>query len=62
MHNGPYQEGRAAAILGSRIERNPYRAYISAMHRNKGRDAESVVYEYASDWDSGFIANQKCVA
>lgn len=52
-----FQEGKAAALIGATAI-NPYRRFI-AQQAAHGRDAERElprVFEFARDWDSGFVS------
>ncbi len=58
MHNGPYSEGKAAKVMGYQ-NMNPYREIIHSGNHGRfaqrGGDAASILYEYANDYDSGYV-------
>ena len=55
MHHGAHQEGKAAKYLGFPTLSNPYQNEIDQLAR-KNIEADSMLYELASDWLSGWIA------
>ena len=55
LNHPVFQEGEAAGFLGQDRDRNPYRREIERIARDTGKDADSRLYELASDWRSGWV-------
>jgi len=53
-----HEEGRAAGMMQVARDANPYRRAIVALAMIN-REPESITYEHASDWESGWQAGHK---
>lgn len=57
MHHGAYKEGEAAKHLGLPALANPYQNEVDRLAK-QNIEADSKLYELASDWLSGWISRR----